>query len=231
MEEHEGRLFSVLTNGWHCLKPCFEANITISLRILNRFEKVNMHKPNTSLTHGGLITNAWFVFSLLVALSPSSLPTVHRQSVNCWPTDISQLLADTLGDTVGSNSIPCSFLSANDSSACANYVFTILVLRASLIVVTFILSSHLVIVIAVLLKKKIEITVMNYMCLPAIINVGRRTGLHGGMLFLTMSIALYLLQISKQMVTMSLHSCSQSPLNCCHTHPQSLFGYSHSCAG
>lgn len=111
-----------------------------------------------------------------------------------------------------------------DSRAGANCVLTILVLRASLIVLTFILSSHLVIVIAVCWKKKRS---MISMCLPTIIVVGGRTGQHVGTSFLIMSIGLYLLQISKQMLTMSCHSSSQSLLNnCCHTHPQSLFGYS-----
>ena len=77
-------------------------------------------------------------------------------------------------------------------------------------------------------KKK---TVINSMCLPTINVVGGRTGQHGGTSFVTMSIALYLLQISKQMLTMSCNSSLKSLLNCCHTHPQSLFGYNHSCAG
>lgn len=71
---------------------------------------------------------------------------------------------------------------------------------------------------------------MNSMCLPKIIFVGGCTGQHVETSLLAMSIGLYLLYISKQMLTMSCHSSSQSLLNCCHTHPQSLFGYSHSCA-
>lgn len=154
--------------------------------------------------------------------STDSQSIVGQLSANCWQTSrVTQW--DLLFHTMS------IFKITTDSGAGANCVLTILVVRASLIVLTFILSSHLVIVIAVCWNKK-KISVMNSMCLPTIINVGGRTGQHIGTSFLTMCIGLYLLQISKQMLTMSCHSSSQSLLNCCHTHPQSLFGYSHSCA-
>lgn len=159
--------------------------------------------------------------------STNSPPTV-----NCWPT-VSQLLADTLGDTVGSNSIPCPFLWSQqipmpvltDSPyhSCSQSLFDCSHLHPQFSFGN--IHSH-----RCELKKKI-ISMMNSMCLPKIIFVGGCTGQHVGTSLLAMSIGLYLLYISKQMLTMSCHSSSQSLLNCCHTHPQSLFGYSHSCAG
>ena len=141
--------------------------------------------------------------------STNSPPTV-----NCWPT-VSQLLADTLGDTVGSNFIPCPFLWSQqipmpvltDSPyhSCSQSLFDCSHLHPQF---SFGCSHHCV------LKKKIG--VMNSMCLPTIIVVGGRTGQHVGTSFLTnLSIGLYLQQISKQMLTMFSHSSSQNLLNSC----------------
>lgn len=78
--------------------------------------------------------------------STDSQSIVGQLSANCWQTRWV-----TQWDLIPYH---VHFWDHNRFCAGANCVLTILVLRASLIVLTFILSSHLVIVIAVCWKKK-----------------------------------------------------------------------------